>query len=127
MSEEQMTIDGAIRLLDPATSIEVLAEMEKVYGARGIDVHKEAIGHARELACEIMRDYKETKDALAGMEIMLANATSAVGTLERRLAAALGDLRGTCGVCRHNGDAACPSNECMDCVRGSSWEWRGER
>lgn len=124
IEDVNITIDGAIRLLDPATSIEVLAEMEKVYGARGIDVHKEAIGLARELACEIMRDYKETKGALAGRGIMLANATS---TLERLLAAALDDLRGTCGVCRHNGDAACPSNECMDCVRGSSWEWRGER
>ena len=124
MSEEQMTIERAIQLLHPETTAAALAEIEYYHGFSGRTACVQAVSDACEFACEIMQDYKETKDALAGMEIMLTSATSAAETFEKRMNAAINDIPRTCSTCRYD-DSAYQSNECFDCVRGSSWKWRG--
>lgn len=124
MREEQMTIERAIQLLRPETTAAALAEIEYYHGFSGRTACVQAVSDACEFACEIMQDYKETKDALAGMEIMLTSATNAAETFEKRMNAAINDIPRTCSTCRYD-DSAYQSNECFDCVRGSSWKWRG--
>lgn len=64
MTEEQMTIERAIRLLHPETTAEALAEIKCYHGLHGRVACVQAVSDACEFACEIMQDYKETKDAL---------------------------------------------------------------
>ena len=123
--ESRMTIEQAIRLLDPETTAEAIAEIEYYRGFHGRTAGVQAVSDACDLACEIMSEHQQTKDALAGMEIMLETAQSAAQTFERQLNAALDDLRGSCRACKYS-DPGYTSNECFDCIRGSSWEWRGE-
>ena len=64
MSEEQMTIERAIQLLHPETTAAALAEIEYYHGFSGRTACVQAVSDACEFACEIMQDYKETKDPL---------------------------------------------------------------
>lgn len=124
MTDKPMTIEQAIRLLDPETTAAAIAEIEYYHGFSGHTAGVQAVSDACVLACEIMQDYKETKDALAGMEIMLTSATSAAETFEKRMNAAINDIPRMCSTCRYD-DSAYQSNKCLDCVRGSSWVWKG--
>lgn len=54
-----MTINEAIRLLNPDTSSEVVAEIEYYGGLRGRDKALEAINEACRLACDIMSRYND--------------------------------------------------------------------
>lgn len=124
MTDKQMTIEQAIRLLHPDTTAAALAEIEYYHGLNGRTACVQAVSDACELACKIMREHMETKDELKCMEIMLTKAKGAEETYKRNLNAALEQMRGECRFCRHY-DTEYQCNECMDCIRGSSWVWKG--
>ena len=52
-----MEINEAIRLLNPDTSAEAIAEIEYYGGFKGHEKVLEAINEACKLACDIMRRY----------------------------------------------------------------------
>ena len=52
-----MTIDEAIRILDPATSAEALCEIEYYGGSKGKEKMLSACEEACRIACDIMRKY----------------------------------------------------------------------
>ena len=54
-----MTIYEAIRLLDPDTSAEAIAELEYRSGFNGKEKVLESINEACRLACDIMRRYDD--------------------------------------------------------------------
>lgn len=132
MTEEQMTIERAIRLLHPETTAEALAEIKCYHGLHGRVACVQAVSDACEFACEIMRDYKETKDALAGMEIMLTSAQSAAETWERKYKEVLSGLETATqerdrywSWIREMGCETC-SGDCAKCDEGEGWVWSGE-
>lgn len=57
-----MTIREAIRLLDPATTAEAIAEIEYYAGFSGRTAAVQAISDACVIACDIMRKYLEVHD-----------------------------------------------------------------
>ena len=56
---EKMTIAQAIRLLDPATTADAIAEIEYYHGFNGRTAAVQAVTEASIIACEIMRKYME--------------------------------------------------------------------
>ena len=54
-----MTVSEAIRLLDPRTSAQAIAEIEYRGGFKGREKVLEAINEACKLACDIMRKYED--------------------------------------------------------------------
>lgn len=54
-----MTIKQAIRILDPRTTIETLAEIGYYAGFRSHEAEREAVDEACVLACEVMEKYLE--------------------------------------------------------------------
>ena len=58
-----MTIEQAIRLLDPKTTRDAIAEIEYKAGFNGKAESVKAVNEACKLACEIMRDHQETEKA----------------------------------------------------------------
>lgn len=57
-----MTIQEAIRLLDPTTTVEAIAEIEYYAGFSGRTAAIRAITDATVIACKIMREYLEGQD-----------------------------------------------------------------
>lgn len=57
-----MTIQEAIRLLNPATTAEAIAEIEYYAGFNGRTAAVQAISDACVIACDIMRKYLEVQD-----------------------------------------------------------------
>ena len=57
-----MTVQEAIRLLDPATTAEAIAEIEYYNGFRGRTAAVQAVTDATIVACDIMRKYLEVQD-----------------------------------------------------------------
>ena len=125
MAEEQMTIERAIRLLHPETTAEALAEIEYYHGFSGRTACVQAVSDACEFACEIMRDYKETKDALAGMEIMLTSAQSAAETYRQKMETAIAERDRYWIWIVEMGCETC-SGDCGQCDGTSGWVWSGE-
>ena len=60
-----MTVEQAIRLLDPATTGAAIAEIEYYNGFSGRTAAVQAISHACELACEIMRKHEQVKHTMS--------------------------------------------------------------
>ena len=58
-----MTIEQAIRLLDPKTTKDAIAEIEYKAGFNGKAESVKAVEEACKLACEIMRDHQVTEKA----------------------------------------------------------------
>ena len=58
-----MTIEQAIRLLDPKTTKDAIAEIEYKAGFNGKAESVKAVEEACKLACEIMRDHQTTEKA----------------------------------------------------------------
>ena len=58
-----MTIEQAIRLLDPKTTREEILSIGAEAGHRGARAGVEAVDEACKLACEIMRDHQTTEKA----------------------------------------------------------------
>ena len=56
-----MTIDQAIRILDPETTAEALAEIEYYGGLRGREKLVAACDEACRIAVGIMREYREER------------------------------------------------------------------
>lgn len=56
-----MTIQEAIRLLDPTTTVEAIAEIEYYAGFTGRTAAIQAITDATVIACKIMREYLEKR------------------------------------------------------------------
>lgn len=54
-----MTIQEAIRLLDPETTVEAIAEIEYYNGFSGRTAAVQAVTDATVIACKIMREYLE--------------------------------------------------------------------
>lgn len=54
-----MTLEEAIRLLDPATTAEAIAEIKSYAGFTGKKAAIHAIEDACEIACEVMREKLE--------------------------------------------------------------------
>ena len=52
-----MTVEQAIRLLDPATASETIAEIEYYNGFSGREAAVQAVSEACEIACRAMREY----------------------------------------------------------------------
>lgn len=57
-----MTVQEAIRLLDPATTAEAIAEIEYYNGFSGRTAAVQAVTEASVIACDIMRKYLEVQD-----------------------------------------------------------------
>jgi hypothetical protein len=55
----KMTLEEAIRLLDPATTMEAIAEIESYAGFTGKTAAIQAIDDACEIACDAMREKLE--------------------------------------------------------------------
>ena len=125
MTEEQMTIERAIRLLHPETTAEALAEIKCYHGLHGRVACVQAVSDACEFACKIMRDYKETKDALAGMEIVLTSAQSAAETYRQKMEAAIAERDRYWKWIVEMGCETC-SGDCGQCDGKSGWVWSGE-
>lgn len=64
--ENHMTLEQAIRILDPETSTETLAEIEYYGGFRWKEIAAKALTEASELACEIMREHQQFADPPRG-------------------------------------------------------------
>lgn len=54
-----MTVSEAIRLLDPRTSAQAIAEIEYYGGFKGHEKVLEAISEACRIACDIMRLHED--------------------------------------------------------------------
>lgn len=52
-----MTVEQAIRILDPETSVEALAELENLEGVDRTDYVLGQVREACEMACNIMKQY----------------------------------------------------------------------
>lgn len=59
--QKKMTIEEAIRLLDPETTGQAIAEIEYYHGFSGKTAAVQAISDACEIACKIMREYEGDK------------------------------------------------------------------
>ena len=54
-----MTISEAIKILDPDTALNTIAEIRYYGGLRGREKARESINEACRLACDIMRRYND--------------------------------------------------------------------
>ena len=54
-----MTVDEAIKILDPNTRLATIAEIEYYGGFKGKEKVLESINEACRLACDIMRRYND--------------------------------------------------------------------
>lgn len=54
-----MTVSEAIKILDPSTSAEAIAEIEYYGGYKGHEKVLEAVDEACRLACRIMRQHED--------------------------------------------------------------------
>ena len=93
----KMTVEQAIRLLDPATTAAAIAEIEYYNGFSGRTAAVQAISHACELACKIMREHEQVK----AERDRLWNWIKGMG----------------CETC---------SGDCDKCDGVSGWTWSGE-
>ena len=92
-----MTREEAIRILDPATTVEALAEIEYYAGFSGQTAKVQACNEACEIAVAAMRE----RDIL------------------------FEQVRGYCHTCKKNKtDFDCHA-KCYGHQRGSAWEWDG--
>lgn len=66
MKPEEMTIEYAIKLLDPATTVETIAELEYYAGFSGKKAAIHAIDDACEIACKAMEKLIPKKPNIHG-------------------------------------------------------------
>ena len=57
MTKNKMSVEQAIRILHPDTTVEALAEIGYYAGFRSQDAELEAVNEACNVACEVMEKY----------------------------------------------------------------------
>lgn len=120
-----MTVEQAIRLLDPATAIEALAEIEYYRGFDGQIAAGQAFRDACIFACDMMREHERVCRKLLEEEVLHGFTTRERDALRADLEAVCGqDAINTCPVCGHwRTDWAKPGCELNGLT--CAWFWRG--